>query len=153
MLFLCRTFLFVFLFGGGRKFSSAAILNNLDTPHNLNTWSGLQTNINFITLHTLLCFIIIVSTIFIYTFQLYTLSCNDVEAFKPRYVLAYESSRIAVYSTWCYHVKAMFFCKGFWQPESLMRLRSTKGNKFVFLIGEKWGFNRGESRISQKEIR
>lgn len=66
-----------------------------------------------------------------------TLSCNDVEAFKPRYLLAYESSRMAVYSTWCYHVSSMFFCKGFWQTESMMRLRCTKGNVFVFLIVEK----------------
>ena len=145
--------MFVFLFWGGRKFSIAPIFNNLDTSQNLNTWSGLQTKIKFITLPTLLCLIIIVSTISIYTFQLYTLSCNDVEAFKPRYVLAYESSSIAVYSTWCYHVKAMFFCKGFWEPESLMKLGCTKENKFVFLIVEKWGFNRGGSWMLQKGIR
>ena len=30
----------------------------LDTPHNLNAWNRLQTNINFITLHTYLCFTI-----------------------------------------------------------------------------------------------
>ena len=60
-------FVFVFVFfvfpffagrGGGGEFSSVAIFNNLDAPHNLNAWSRLETNINFITLHTLFCFTI-----------------------------------------------------------------------------------------------
>ena len=44
-------------FGGGRRreFPSAAIFNNLDTLHNLNAWNR-QTNNNFVTLDTLLCF-------------------------------------------------------------------------------------------------
>ena len=44
--------------GAGGCFCSAAIFNNLDATHNLNAWNRLQTNINFITLYTLLYFTI-----------------------------------------------------------------------------------------------
>ena len=52
-LLICVLFFFV---GGGPP--SAAIFNNLDAPHNLNSWNRLQSNINFIMLHTLFCFTI-----------------------------------------------------------------------------------------------
>ena len=42
----------------GVEFSSVAIFDNLVTPHNLNAWERLSTNITFVTLHTLLCFAI-----------------------------------------------------------------------------------------------
>ena len=53
--FMAVAFWVYYFFGGGRggEFSSAAIFNNLETPHNLNAWDfRIQTNINFITLQT-----------------------------------------------------------------------------------------------------
>ena len=54
--FFVYFFSFFFAEAGGGGFSSAAIFHNLDAPHNLNAWNRLQTNINFITLHTLLLY-------------------------------------------------------------------------------------------------